>query len=59
MKPLVVRPKEAPKKVPGKDLPKAGKSGEGANSALEQLIHQERARILHNANEPPKDPPAP
>jgi hypothetical protein len=57
MKPLVVRPKREHEKSPGKEQAKTGKSGEGARSALEQLIRQERARLLRNAGEPPPDRP--
>jgi hypothetical protein len=43
--PPVVRPqKERSKDSPGKDPARAGKSGEGATSAMEQLILQEKAR---------------
>ena len=56
MKPLVVRPKEQQKKPPGKEQAKAGKSGEGANSALEHLIRQESTRVLRR--DPPEKPPA-
>ena len=59
MKPLVVRPKQERTKSPGKEQAKAGKSGEGASSALEQLISQERSRVLHNASEPPPEKPQP
>lgn len=55
MKPLVVRPKQDRKESTGKHEPKAGKSGksgEGAASAMEQLIRQEKARVLHKPNEP-------
>jgi len=34
-----------------------GKSGLGAASALEQLIRQERARMLHQPGEPPREEP--
>lgn len=53
MKPLVVRPKPERGKSPGKEQSKSGKSGEGARSALEQLIRQERARLWRNAGESP------
>lgn len=55
MKPLVVRPKQEREKSPGKEQAKTGKSGEGARSALEQLIRQERARLLRNAGESPAE----
>ena len=55
MKPLVVRPKEDRRESPGKHEPGTGKSGEGAASALEQLIRQEKVRVLHRPGEPPKD----
>lgn len=39
------------------ESPKAGKCGEGARSALEQLIIQEKARIAQR--EAPSDPAIP
>jgi hypothetical protein len=58
MKPLVVRPKQDREKSPGKEQGKTGKSGEGASSALEHLIHQERSRVLHNHQPPPDKAPS-
>jgi hypothetical protein len=55
MKPLDVRPKQDRRQSPGKHEPGTGKSGEGAASALEQLIHQEKVRVLHNPGRLPKD----
>jgi hypothetical protein len=55
MKPLDVRPQEERRKSPGKQVTRTGKSGEGAASALEQLIHQEKVRKLHKPHETPKD----
>ena len=52
MKPLDVRPNEDRRQSPGKQEPRTGKSGEGAASALEQLIHQRRVRVLHSPMEP-------
>jgi hypothetical protein len=62
MKPLVVRPEKSREQSPveRKEQPKPparpGKTGEGARSALEQLIRQERARVLNNPGEPDKQP---
>lgn len=36
----------------------SGNSGRGAASALEHLIHQEKARRLHNPSEPRERLPA-
>ena len=58
MKPLVVRPKVDDEKSPGREGTATGKSGEGSDSALEQLINQEKVRVLHNPAEPPKETPA-
>jgi len=55
MKPLVVRPKREHEKSPGKEQARTGKSGEGARSALEQLIRQERARLLRDAGASPPE----
>lgn len=46
-----------PKPPPPDESAKAGKCGEGARSALEQLIIQEKARVAQR--ETPSDPPAP
>jgi hypothetical protein len=55
MKPV---PVQGDAKPPSPDeLPKAGKCGEGAGSALEQLIIQEKARVAQR--EAPSDPPIP
>jgi hypothetical protein len=60
MKPLVVRSQDGRGQSPVKvdeDLKPPGrprKSGEGAKSALEHLIQQERARVLDTG---PADPP--
>ena len=58
MKPLVVRPKVDDRKSPDREGTAKGKSGQGSDSALEQLINQEKARVLHNPAEPPKESPA-
>lgn len=55
MKPVPVQ--EGVKPAPPKESPNAGKCGEGAGSALEQLIIQEKARTAQR--EAPEDPPAP
>lgn len=55
MKPLVVRPQEEHEESPVLEQAPRGRSGEGARSALEQLIRQERTRVLHDAGEPPAD----
>jgi hypothetical protein len=55
MKSLDVRPSADRGKSPGKHEPRTGKSGEGAASALEQLIRQEKVRGLHKPNDAPKD----
>jgi hypothetical protein len=45
------------KPPPPDESPKAGKCGEGARSALEQFIIQEKARV--GQREAPSQPPAP
>jgi hypothetical protein len=55
MKPLDVRSGEDRRQSPSKQAPRTGKSGEGAASALEQLIHQEKVRVLHNPDKLPRD----
>jgi hypothetical protein len=55
MEPLDVRPGMDRRKSPGKHEPRTGKSGEGAASALEELIHQEKVRTLHEPREAPRD----
>ena len=57
MKPLVLRPNEESKKLPGQEQAKAGKSGEGASSALEHLSRQESWRVLQDRCEPPPEKP--
>ena len=52
MKPLDKHPARVRAESPGKQEHRpSGNSGRGAASALEHLIHQEKARVLHN----PKD----
>jgi hypothetical protein len=60
MKPLDVRSAQDHREATGQPDGRApGKSGQGAASALEQLIRQERVRVLHNPSEPPQEhPPA-
>ncbi len=56
MKPLDGRSaqdRREPTGRPAGDVP--GQSGQGAASALEQLIRQERARVLHSPGEPPQE----
>jgi hypothetical protein len=65
MKPLVVRSQDgrgqSPVKVDENPKPpgRPRKSGEGAKSALEHLIQQERARVLGTAGEPTERPSPP
>ena len=55
MKPVPAQRDSKP--PPPDESAKAGKCGEGARSALEQLIIQEKARVAQR--EAPSDPPAP
>ncbi|HEX9720488.1 MAG TPA: hypothetical protein VGA59_12220 [Ramlibacter sp.] len=55
MKPLDVRSGEDRRQSPSKPEPATGTSGEGAASALEQLINQEKIRVLHEPKDPPRD----
>ncbi len=61
MKPLDKRSAPDHREATGQSAARRpGKSGQGAASALEQLIQQENARVLHHPAEPPQDEaPAP
>lgn len=61
MKPLDVHPMKDRKPSTGKQDPTTARSGEGAASALEQLIYQRRVRWLHlpqESKEAPRREPA-